>query len=192
MQDLETVLIELAKAEPEVAGMSPEELANTWISEYRLTEFVPNGAKVFCALNMGQMLLLSNGILVIDTNPMTRKIKGTQIVAFRDIRGVRVKKAGRTGGIDFYSVIVDRDDPSASNFGFKSAPFVMGITSSQEHALVFQRLLGDMMNGSPGEVSSGTTESPLDKLVKLKALLDSGVISQEEFDAKKSSLMDQI
>lgn len=35
-------------------------------------------------------------------------------------------------------------------------------------------------------------ESPMDKLKKLKELLDLGVISQEEFDLKKVKLMDQI
>ena len=35
-------------------------------------------------------------------------------------------------------------------------------------------------------------ESALDKIKKLKELLDLGVISQEEFDEKKQKLMDSI
>ena len=35
-------------------------------------------------------------------------------------------------------------------------------------------------------------ESPMDKLKKLKELFDMGVISEDEFNQKKSKLMDQI
>jgi hypothetical protein len=37
-----------------------------------------------------------------------------------------------------------------------------------------------------------STESNLDKIKKLKELLDMGVISQEEFDAKKNKLLEDI
>jgi hypothetical protein len=40
--------------------------------------------------------------------------------------------------------------------------------------------------------SQAEKESPMDKLKKLKELLDLGVISQDEFNQKKSKLMDLI
>lgn len=40
--------------------------------------------------------------------------------------------------------------------------------------------------------ASGASESPLDALKKLKELLDLGVISQEEFESKKTKLMGEI
>ncbi len=52
-----------------------------------------------------------------------------------------------------------------------------------------QMIQQSMMSGSGNNQDS---ESPMDKLKKLKELLDLGVISQEEFDQKKVKLMKQI
>ena len=52
-----------------------------------------------------------------------------------------------------------------------------------------QMIQQSMMSGSN---NSQDSESPMDKLKKLKELLDLGVISQEEFDQKKVKLMEQI
>ena len=52
-----------------------------------------------------------------------------------------------------------------------------------------QMIQQSMMSGMQG---SGEKETAMDKLKKLKELLDMGVISQDEFNQKKSKLMDQI
>lgn len=47
-------------------------------------------------------------------------------------------------------------------------------------------------NDATGKVVSSTpAESQIDRLAKLKGLLDSGVISQEEFEAKKKQILEQ-
>jgi hypothetical protein len=56
--------------------------------------------------------------------------------------------------------------------------------------LRFQALLSDALNGSTAGVAS--QESALDKLGKLKALLDAGAISQDDCDAQKVHLLGQI
>ena len=53
--------------------------------------------------------------------------------------------------------------------------------------MIQQSMMSSMQSGANIE-----KESPMDKLKKLKDLLDIGVISQEEFNQKKSKLMDQI
>jgi len=52
-----------------------------------------------------------------------------------------------------------------------------------------QMIQQSMMSGPQG---GGEQESAMDKLKKLKELLDMGVITQEEFDQKKAKLMEQI
>tara|TARA_Y100000766_G_C18834720_1_gene569817 strand:- start:55 stop:1035 length:981 start_codon:yes stop_codon:yes gene_type:complete len=51
-----------------------------------------------------------------------------------------------------------------------------------------------MIQQSMGQVvgNGGNIESPLDKLKKLKELLDIGAINQEEFDSKKNELMNKM
>lgn len=51
--------------------------------------------------------------------------------------------------------------------------------------MIQQSMMSSMQSG-------GEKESPIDKLKKLKELLDLNVISQEEFNQKKNKLMDQI
>lgn len=55
-------------------------------------------------------------------------------------------------------------------------------------------MMPQMIQQSMASAAQGTgeKESPMDKLKKLKELLDMQVISQEEFDEKKKKLMDQI
>ena len=53
-----------------------------------------------------------------------------------------------------------------------------------------QMIQQSMMSSMQGNNSE--KESPMDKLKKLKELLDMGVISEDEFNQKKSKLMDQI
>ena len=53
--------------------------------------------------------------------------------------------------------------------------------------MIQQSMMSSMQSGANVE-----KESPMDKLKKLKDLLDIGVISQEEFNQKKTKLMDQI
>ena len=51
--------------------------------------------------------------------------------------------------------------------------------------LINQRQRNTQVDGAP----SSTNSNSLDDLVKLKSLLDSGIITQEEFDAKKKQLL---
>jgi hypothetical protein len=190
-QGLTEALVELFLAENRFPDKSPEDLAASSIERFTLNDLVPQGSTVHCALSFGSVLLLSDGVLEVKYGGFSGKVKGSQIVSFRDIRGVRVKKMGNTFE-DTYTVTIDRDDPSQSNFGFKNIPFIMGTTASQAHAQVFQGRLSQLMNGNSIPTSSTATESPLDQLSKLKTLLDAGAISQDEFDSAKAKLMDQI
>jgi len=57
-------------------------------------------------------------------------------------------------------------------------------------ALVQERLIGG--GGKPELLKPASDSDPLDQLKKLKGLLETGIISQEEFEQKKRILMDRI
>lgn len=63
--------------------------------------------------------------------------------------------------------------------------------AAQFVALVRERLAVNSAKPS-AQINVSSESDPLDKLKKLKDLLDSGIISQEEFEDKKKTLMDQI
>ena len=190
---LREALLELYQAEAtEKDVMSPESLVERKM-ESPFLEHVPEGVTIHCAISSGNLLVTSIGVLEVKSNPITLKVKGSQMISFRDIRSVRISSAGKVSGREMFSVTIDRDDPGASNFGMKRAPFVMGMTSSKAHAQNFQTKISELMNGSPVvNVTTQASESALDKLTKLKSLLDLGAITQEEFDTQKSKLMNEI
>jgi hypothetical protein len=190
---LREALIEMHQAQGSIHGMSAEEMADMNINNLSLMDHVPEGVVVHSAISNGSLLLLSIGVLELKANPITMKVKGSEMISFRDIRGIRLGVAGKTGGVELYSVTIDRDDPGASNFGFKRAPFVIGISSSKAHLQKFQTKLSELLSGSPaGPVDSKPSESALDKLAKLKSLLDAGAITQDEFESQKSKLLGEI
>jgi membrane protease subunit (stomatin/prohibitin family) len=53
-----------------------------------------------------------------------------------------------------------------------------------------QMLSGAMQSGQEGQGKQSA--SPMDKLKKLKELLDMGALSQEEYDKKKEKLLEEI
>jgi hypothetical protein len=63
--------------------------------------------------------------------------------------------------------------------------------TAQFVSLVRDRLMGNKSNLET-QVRVASESDPLDKLKKLKDLLESGIISQQEFEEKKKILMDQI
>jgi hypothetical protein len=42
---------------------------------------------------------------------------------------------------------------------------------------------------APGPLAAAPTEDPIEKLTELKGLLDSGVLTQAEFDAQKQKIL---
>jgi hypothetical protein len=61
----------------------------------------------------------------------------------------------------------------------------------QVFAAKLKELVGEAQSGGRVIVQNATAD-PLDQLKKLKELLDAGVVTQEEFDEKKKTLMGQI
>lgn len=57
---------------------------------------------------------------------------------------------------------------------------------------VFEKYKANNSNGNVNVINAAQEESALDKIKKLKELLDIGAITQEEFDAQKSELLKNI
>ena len=78
-----------------------------------------------------------------------------------------------------------------------SIPFVRSKKAKLERALrEFERMREKGETGAPADTQTGraaepsATEDPYEELKKLKELLDLGIITEEEFDAKKKQLLD--
>jgi hypothetical protein len=158
-----------------------------------IEEYVPANSKVLCALGSGMFLLLDTGILVLATKSIFKGgVKGAELVPINHLAKVSVKKMGMGSGTH-YQVDIHKNAANAGMLAGSSSPsakLIGGFTFSRENADNFQELLLGLMAGSGGNAKP--SEDPLEKIVKLKQLLDSGAISQDEFDEKKKKLMDSI
>jgi hypothetical protein len=89
-----------------------------------------------------------------------------------------------------FAVTIDRNDPGKASYGSGNLAQLIAMAKTREHALRFQALLGEALNGS---LNAGIPqESGLDKLAKLKSLLDAGAINQQEFDEQKAKILSQM
>ena len=102
-------------------------------------------------------------------------------------------KAGSVELQDVHSI-------SLGNGTTTSSPYVKFETKNDNYTLhtfcnirkIKIKLEEAIRNAKSGQQPSGETTSPLDSanaIIKFKELLDSGIISQEEFDAKKKQLL---
>ena len=149
--------------------------------------YIPSDSKVLCALTGGMFLLLDTGVLSLKMKSIwSGGIGGSELVPLAHIKGVSVSEyAG------LFMVEVNRDDTNArviAGASFKSK--LSGSSSTMKHAAKFQQLLLGLLDGS--SEPSQSAEGPLDKIAKLKGLLDSGAITQDEFDEKKQKFMDAL
>jgi membrane protease subunit (stomatin/prohibitin family) len=92
-----------------------------------------------------------------------------------------------------YKVALSLENAS-QNQGLAGAGVGAGIGSGMGLGMGFMipQMIQQSMMASSQPANNIDKESPMDKLKKLKELLDIGVITMEEFNSKKSKLMDQI
>jgi hypothetical protein len=153
-----------------------------------IAEYVPANSKVLCSLGRGTFLLLDTGILLLESQLFKGGIKGAELVPFSHLGKVSVKYWK-----PIYTLEVHRNRANQGNIAGSGSPFTKllgGTTVNRDNAYNFQELLLGLMAGTPGAAQS--TDNSLEKIGQLKQLLDSGAITQDEFDEKKKKLMDSI
>jgi hypothetical protein len=154
-----------------------------------LEQYIPADAQVIMALGLTPIVLLSTGLLVLKTDFGMTEVKSSEIISFRDIRGSSMFQADK----DSWNVKIDRNDPAASSLGYKPSPFLEARTFSKEYGQLFMARLSEMLNGTGGTTAAPlAADGPLEKISKLKALLDADAITQEEFDIQKAKLLKQM
>ncbi len=115
---------------------------------------------------------------------------GEKTIYYRDAIGVQFKKSGLSIGYLQIETASSQMNNRANNF-FNENSFTFDKTKVSNEKMeevanyVKQRI--DDIKRSDG--SSATKISPADELKKFKDLLDAGIITQDEFDAKKKDLL---
>jgi hypothetical protein len=134
----------------------------------------------------GYFILLDKGVLKMKLTLFGGPIGGAEFIPLSQIRGVTV-----TGSDRRYAVEIRRDEGTTVFAGssLKINDF-FGLTESKEEALKFQDLLLSLLGGSTSKQEP--SDGPLEKIAKLKTLLDAGAITQDEFEDTKKKLIETI
>ncbi len=147
----------------------------------------------------GHLVLLENGVRIKRSDPMvflTQGIKGDKEIPFSQIASIQLRKAGTfANGCIRFSLIEGVATERQTNS-----------TSQDENTLTFKAAQQSAFEGIKtaieAKVAAARTAAPpqfhrvapqtfsyIDELEKLASLKDRGIISQEEFTAKKRQIL---
>lgn len=144
---------------------------------------------------MGSILKVYDDRLTIGqkgvTGFMTRGLSGEKTIYFRDITSIQFKETGLTSGYLEFSFPGSREsrgltERGENKFMFAAAVGFGGGKKLNEKATEIKKYIEKKINKTKNPVPQF---SSADELLKFKLLLDSGVISVDEFEKKKSELL---
>lgn len=130
-------------------------------------------------INYGFAVLTNRALYLTGLAVFSGKVKYRERIADSSVTGVEVLiGSGMTTGVQ--TMTINRtSEKDEIRFYFEYATTLV------------RKTIDGWIEAKQTSVAS-TQESPTDTLMKLKGLLDAGVISQEEFDDKKNELMGRI
>jgi hypothetical protein len=109
-------------------------------------------------------------------------LSNTETIPFGTISGIELKKNIALLGLEVKLTRANNTD-SITNVDKQAAPaFVKAL----------QDTLASRTNQSGNTIIQNQATDPLDQIKKLKDLLDAGIITQDEFQEKKTELMGKI
>ena len=114
---------------------------------------------------------------------------GEKTIYYRDAIGIQFKMAGSfTMGFLQIETASSQMNNRSSNFTSENSfTFAKGDNGIMEEVAEYVKQRVDAIKS--GSETSSKAFSPADELMKFKDLLDAGVISQAEFDAKKKQIL---
>ena len=118
---------------------------------------------------------------------------GEKTIYYKDCVGVQFKKAGfAIGYLQFETASAMMNSRNSNFFGENSFTFDTSKISNEkmeEIANYVKKRIDEIKSQGDAPVTVVQASSPADELKKMKELLDLGIITQEEFDAKKKQLL---
>ncbi|MDP3961136.1 MAG: SHOCT domain-containing protein [Pseudorhodobacter sp.] len=142
----------------------------------------------------------SNGKVVVDdtgiritrkgiANFLTQGLQGEKFIPFDSIRAVQFKEAGRwMAGFIQFSTVGSIDRPGGMLAATKDENAVLFESSQQPDFERLRKILEDKIR-KRSETPTVPDGSIVEELERLAALMDRGLLTREEFDARKASLL---
>lgn len=134
---------------------------------------------------------IENGFIKISRRGLQNRINnggGDKNILISSLTGVQIRKPGLTTG--YIQFIFSGSKESTGTFhAVKDENTVIFNKPEYDQALELRDYVEELMNQPSITQTAATSISVADELMKLKQLLDAGVLSQEEFDTQKTKLL---
>lgn len=115
---------------------------------------------------------------------------GEKIIYYSDCVGLQFKESGvQIGYLQFETAARTMNNATSNFFNENSFTFDLSVTTNEKMKEVRDYVQGQIQNYKRSQGMSNQSISPAEELKKFKELLDMGIITQEEFDAKKKQLL---
>lgn len=143
----------------------------------------------------GQLYVYENKVEITRKGVWARAnqgLKGTKTIPISSIKSIQVKKSGFVQGYIQFGIsgsVENQGGYQAANYDENTITFLD--TSSNQIALNIKAYIEDKIVNKANSQSTviQPSYSGADELKKYKELLDDGIITQDEFDAKKKQLL---
>lgn len=183
-------------------GLKEQEAKNNELIAASMEERIklrPEGVKYCLVNNLGKILDVYENKVVFTSTQSTSTVvtslflggsatQGEKTIYYKDVIGVQYKPSKVTDGYIQVETASAGRSASSEYGGENSIQFGGKSNADAEMITSFIRAKIEEIKNAPvgGFVQKAT---PAEELKKFKELLDMGVISQEEFDAKKKQLL---
>lgn len=161
----------------------------------------PDGVRYCIVNNSGKILdVYDNKVVFTSTNSTSTLVtglafgtsvtQGEKTIYYKDAIGVQYKPSSITDGYIQIETAAGGMTSSSSQYGGENAIQFAGKERNEEAKIIvsfIQKKIEEVKNAPAGGVVQQA--SPAEELKKYKELLDMGVVTQEEFDAKKKQIL---
>ncbi len=185
-------------------GLKEQESKNKEMASVPMEERVkmrPEGVRYCMVNNTGRILDVYDNKVVFTSTQSTSTLvtglvfgtsvtQGEKTIYYRDAIGVQYKPSSFADGYIQIETAAGGVTSSSSQYGGENAIQFSGKERNAEAEIIvafIRKQIEEIKNTPAGGVVMQA--SPAEELKKFKELLDIGVISQEEFDAKKKQLL---
>lgn len=136
-------------------------------------------------------VIVENGFIKISRRGFMNRINnggGDKNIRISSLSGVQVKKPGLTTGYIQFIFSGSKDTAGVMD-AVKDENSILFVKKEYDLALKLRDYVEELLAQPTQQTVAATSISAADELLKLKQLLDAGILSQDEFDAQKTKLL---
>ncbi len=185
-------------------GLKEQEAKNKALASAPMEERIkmrPEGVRYCMVNNLGKILdIYDNKVVFTSTQSSSTVVtgllfgtsvtQGEKTIYYKDAIGVQYKPSSIADGYIQIETAAGGVTSSSSQYGGENAIQFSGKERNAEAEIIvafIRKQIEDIKNAPVGGVVQQV--SPAEELKKFKDLLDAGILTQEEFDAKKKELL---